>query len=100
MKMVSFSATVIGINTARRPNGSTAVALALGLPLPPRAEKAERGGPALHIAIPGQQPPTHENRVIIFFTEEEWAKLEHKPTYGEEYVVRSTKKGFEIILED
>lgn len=54
----------------------------------------------VHVVLPGQPPEsTHENRIILFFTEEEWAKLEHKPTYGETYRIQSTKSGFELLLE-
>lgn len=100
--MVSFSCTVIGITPAMRPNGSRAVMLALGVPLPPRVDKKEKEGSAIHIMLPsqGQQMPIHENRVVLFFSEEEWEELEHKPTFGENYSVRSTKHGFEISLED
>lgn len=101
-KSVRFSAKVIGVNAALRPDGSVAVALSLGMPvvLAKGAKGQEEQKNTLHIELPGQQKmPSHENRMVLFFTEQEWESLEYKPTYGEIFSFESIKNGFRIVKE-
>lgn len=86
---------VMAVNPASRPDGSSAVAITFGVPIGPiKVEK--KGEVTVNFSVPGQPKSTHENRVVIFFTEKEWDHLEVKPTYGQEYLLKSSKKGFEI----
>lgn len=101
-KSVRFSAKVIAVQPASRPDGSVAVALVLGMPavLAKGAKGQEEQKNTLHIELPGQQKmPSHENRIILFFTEQEWESLEYKPTYGEIFSFESIKNGFKIVKE-
>jgi len=87
---------VLAVNPAARPDGSNSVAVTFGVPISPKKLEKQGQEVTLNFNLPGQAPSTYENRVIIFFTIGEWEKLEVKPTFGQEYHLQSSKKGFEI----
>ena len=95
--MVKFSAAVVGIGPAIRPDGTTAVAIAFGVPVALPKPKEEEGKNVIRIQLPNQQlpgAPINEYRLVLYLSEDEWSKLECKPVYGETFVFEANKAGF------
>jgi hypothetical protein len=80
---------VFAVQNALSPNGERRISVVMTLECPiPRITTEKLGAttisitPGMHTPIP--QTPM-ENKVVIFFTEEEWSGMRNKPNVDDEY---------------